>query len=72
MTNFLNLLLYKYRRFKGQTYLKNSFPRVLLVSAGISIFLSESYFDFYFLILFFTLIDIILSIAAWFYYSSDL
>ena len=72
MNKFLDLLLYRHQRFKGETYLRHRFPWMLGISCIFSFFLSDSYFGFFITITFFMLIDIILAIAAWFYYDKEL
>jgi len=72
MSKFLNLLLYRHRRFKGQTYLRHRFPWMFVISCLFSFFLTDSYLEFFTLIVFFMLIDILLAIAAWFYYDKEL
>ena len=68
----LDSLLSRYRRFKGQSYCRNVFPFTLASSTVVSFFLTDSYRAFFLTIIVFILIDIILSIAAWLYYPSDL
>ncbi len=72
MKSILDLILYKHRRFKGQTYLKHHFPWSLIISIVFSIFLTNSYADFFICLAFFLTIDAVLAIAAWLYYPSDL
>ena len=72
MKPILDLLLYKHRRFKGQTYLKHHFPWSFIISIVFSIFLTNSYVDFFICVAVFLTIDAILAIAAWFYYPTDL
>ena len=46
MNSFLDLLLYRHRRFKGETYFRNRFPLMLLISVIFAIFLSNSIVSF--------------------------
>jgi len=72
MNKFLNLLLYRHQRFKGQTYLRHRFPWMFVISSLFSFFLTDSYLEFFTLTVFFMFIDILLAIAAWFYYDKEL
>ena len=76
MHKLLDLLLYRHRRFKGQTYFKHHLPYVLGVNAIVSLLLYAVYslnkIDFFVLFIFFVFIDALLSIAAWLYYPTDL
>jgi uncharacterized membrane protein len=72
MNNILDLLLYRHRRFKGESYFKNHFPFMLIISMIFSIFLADSLTDFAFIVLFFIVIDMLLAFAAWLYYPTKL
>jgi len=72
MHKFLDLLLYRHQRFKGETYFKNRFPWMLGISCIFSYFLTDSYLGFFITIAGFMLIDILLAISAWFYYDKEL
>lgn len=72
MNSFLDLLLYRHRRFKGETYFRNHFPLMLFISSIFSIFLSDSIVSFIIMVGFFILIDLLLALGAWLYYKKDL
>jgi hypothetical protein len=72
MNSILDLLLYRHRRFKGETYFKNRFFMMLFISIVFSIFIADSYIEFLIVVGMFLLIDLMLVIAAWFYYRTDL
>ena len=76
MHKFLDLLLYRHRRFKGRTYFKHHLPYVLGVNAVVSLLICVVYglneIEFFMLFIFFVFIDALLSIAAWCYYPDDL
>lgn len=72
MHSFLDLLLYRHRRFKGETYFKNRFPLILVISSVFSLIMADSLSGFLFTVGVFLLIDIVLSIGAWLYYKTDL
>jgi len=69
MSKLLDLLLYRHRRFKGETYLRHHFPWMLAISSVFSFFLTDSYDDFMVALTTFMLIDALLAIAAWLYYN---
>ncbi len=72
MNTFLDLLLYRHRRFKGETYFSNRFLLVLVISAVFSVFIADSLIMFLISIGMFMLIDMLLSFGAWLYYKTDL
>ena len=72
MNKFLNLLLYRHQRFKGQTYLRHHFPWMITISCLFAFILTESYLEFFITVVSFMLIDILLAIGAWFYYDEEL
>lgn len=72
MNSFLDLILYRHRRFKGETYFRNHFPFMLLISVIFAIFLTNSIASFIITVGFFILIDILLALGAWLYYKTDL
>ena len=72
MNYLLDLLLYRHRRFKGQTYFKNHFPAMMFVSVIFALFIADSYVEFFMVVTFFTCVDALLAIGAWLYYPSDL
>lgn len=72
MDIFLNLLLSRHRRFKGETYFRNRFFLALLISALFSVFIADSLIMFLIIICVFMLIDMLFSFGAWLYYKTDL
>jgi len=68
----LDSLLYRHRRFKGETYFRDRFPLALVVSVIFSIFIADSYIECSIGVLFFMCIDMLLAFGAWLYYSTDL
>lgn len=72
MKYLLELLLYRHRTFKGETYLRNHFPLMFVVSLVVAIVLADSYSDFFIVVAALLLIDVILAISAWLYYRNDL
>jgi len=72
MNTFLNLLLCRHRRFKGETYFRHRFPLALIISAFFSFFIVDSLIMFLITMGVFMSIDMILSFAAWLYYKTDL
>lgn len=72
MHNFLDLLLYRHRRFKGQTYYRHHLPLTLIVNVIISALVADSLVQFSFLLILFLSIDIVLALGAWLFYKEDL
>ena len=72
MNSFLNLLLYRHRRFKGETYFRNRFPLMLIISSIFSIFIADNLSGFFILLIVFLSIDLLLAFGAWLFYKTDL
>jgi hypothetical protein len=72
MDSFLDLLLYRHRRFKGETYFRNRFPLMLVISAIFSVFIADTFILFLVSVGFFMFIDMLLALGAWLYYKTDL
>jgi len=72
MDSFLDLLLYRHRRFKGETYFRNRFPLMLVISAISSAFIADTFILFLVSVGFFMFIDMLLAFGAWLYYKTDL
>ncbi len=72
MNKFLDLLLSRHRRFKGQTYFRNYFPLMLVISFFFSLIGADSYISFFLLLGLFLFVDIILAVGAWLYFPTDL
>jgi hypothetical protein len=72
MDSFLDLLLYRHRSFKIETYFRNRFPLMLLICAVFAVCLADSFIMFLIIIGMFMFIDMILAFGAWLYYKSDL
>lgn len=72
MDSFLDLLLYRHRRFKGETYFRNRFPLMLVISAIFSAFIADTFILFLVSVGFFMFIDMLLAFGAWLYYKTDL
>jgi hypothetical protein len=72
MTSFLNLLLYRHRRFKGETYFRNRFPLILAISTIFAVVITDSFSTFLMTIVVFMSIDMIFAFGAWLYYKNDL
>lgn len=72
MDSFLDLLLYRHRRFKGETYFRNRFPLMLVISAIFSAFIADTFILFLVSVVFFMFIDMLLAFGAWLYYKTDL
>lgn len=68
----LDSLLYRHRRFKGETYFRDRFPSMLVISVIFSIFLADSYIECFLGVLIFMSIDMLLALGAWLYYPKYL
>ena len=72
MHSFLNLLLYRHRRFKGETYFKNRFPLMLVISSIFAVFIADTFNSILITVVIFLLLDLLLSFFAWIYYRTGL
>ncbi|WP_422381294.1 hypothetical protein [Marinicellulosiphila megalodicopiae] len=72
MKKLLDLLFYRHRRFKGQSYFRHHFAYSFGVNVIFSLLLGESYLSYLGIFLFLMIIDVSLAIGAWFYYPTDL
>lgn len=72
MDKFLDLLLYRHRRIKGETYFRNRFILAAIISSLFSLFIADSFNEFLITVFVFMSIDMLLAFGAWLYYKTDL
>jgi hypothetical protein len=72
MNMFLNLLLYRHRRFKDETYFKDRFILMLIISAFVAVLIADTLNDFLITMGVLMIIDMLLALGAWIYYKIDL
>lgn len=72
MDSFLNLLFYRHRRIKGETYFRNRFPFMFAIAMFLSFFIVDSLNGFLICVVAFMFIDMLLAFGAWIYYKTDL
>ncbi|WP_160061659.1 hypothetical protein [Psychromonas sp. L1A2] len=72
MNAFLNILLYRHRRFEGETYFRNKLPLMIIISAFFSMFIADTFYSFLMTTAVFIFIDMAFAFGAWLYYKTDL